>query len=131
MRVNLSWLTTDDLDLHIVTPNGEICYNNKSVEHEGVIGVLDIDANAGNNLVSNPQENINFDVMPKGKHTIFVNFYADREGKSQVPFTIWIDNGDDSKIYDDFIKKSDGKKEIVYFQYENGISEFTLPNTSY
>ena len=63
LRVNLSWNTTDDLDLHINTEGGIINYQNKILEYQGVIGKLDVDANSGGNLVSNPQENINWEAM--------------------------------------------------------------------
>jgi hypothetical protein len=56
--------------LHIETPKGEVSYENKTVENKGVIASFDVDANAGNNLTSTPQENIVWDGKPSGKHTI-------------------------------------------------------------
>ncbi|MBK8192642.1 MAG: hypothetical protein IPK76_05390 [Lewinellaceae bacterium] len=70
IRVNLSWNTTDDLDLHVNIEGGKhINYQNKILEYNGSIGKLDVDANAGGTLVSNPQENVNWDVIPIGKHS--------------------------------------------------------------
>lgn len=125
LRVNLSWNTTDDLDLHIITPNGEIGYNtpNKTIEHKGVFGVLDIDKNAGGNIVSNPQENINFDALPIGLHKIYVHFYTQRE-KEEVPFIITIiPEFGEGRIYNKIAK---GKGSITYvasFEQKDGILE--------
>ena len=47
LSVNLSWNTTDDLDLHITTEGGKkIDYQNKILEYDGSIGKLDVDANS-------------------------------------------------------------------------------------
>ena len=87
LRINLSWNTTDDLDLHVQSDKGKINYSNDVLEEDGIIGKLDIDANAGtNNMLSNPQENISWDGIPKGKHIISVDFYTKRE-KSKVCWT--------------------------------------------
>jgi len=119
LRVNLSWNTTDDLDLHIVTPRGEVSYNNKTVENEGVIASLDVDANAGNNLTSTPQENIVWDGIPSGKHTIKVNFYSKNE-KDEIHFTLSIlSKFGDGRIYDKIIKNKGTTLTISEFEYED------------
>lgn len=127
LRINLSWNTTDDLDLHISTEGGKkIDYQNKILEYEGSIGKLDVDANASSTLVSNPQENVNWDVIPKGKHTVSVNFYRDREKRGRVPFTVFIENGDESRIYNSFVESTGLYKtrQIVEFELENGCLGF-------
>lgn len=126
LRVNLSWNTTDDLDLHIITPNGEIAYNtpNKTIEYKGVFGVLDIDKNAGGNIVSNPQENINFDSLPFGPHKIYVRFYTQRE-KNEVPFIITIiPEFGEGRIYSRTIKGKDSMVNVATFEQKNGVLEF-------
>lgn len=85
LRVNLSWYTTDDLDLHIITPEGTINYQNKK---QG-LGELDVDANAGGHLIANPQENVYWASMPQGEHTIVVNFFKSNE-KHEVKFDIFV-----------------------------------------
>ncbi len=124
LRINLTWNTTDDLDLHIVTPNGKVSYNNKIVEYEGVIGELDVDKNAGENIVSNPQENINFNSMPKGLHKIYVNFFSLRE-KNEIPFTITVipENGE-GRVFNTSIIGEKNNKNIATFEYKNGELEF-------
>ncbi|MCT7950796.1 hypothetical protein NG798_13425 [Ancylothrix sp. C2] len=126
-RVNLSWNTTDDLDLQISTEGGRIDYQNKTVEYQGIIGKLDIDANANENSVSNPQENVTWEQIPKGKHTVLVNFYKDREKKEKVAFTVFIDNGDDSRIYNSFVQFTGNNKtrRVVQFEFVNGEMHLT------
>lgn len=127
LRVNLSWNTTDDLDLHVNIEGGKhINYQNKILEYNGSIGKLDVDANAGGTLVSNPQENVNWDVIPIGKHSVSVNLFTDREKRNRVPFTVFVENGDESRIYNSFVESSGVNKtrKIVEFEFENGILVF-------
>ena len=121
LRVNLAWNTTDDLDLHVETPNGTISFNKKVVEYQGVIGELDVDKNAGSELVSNPQENINWDSMPLGKHKIWVNLYKSRE-KAKVPFTVTVlnENGE-GRIYNNYVEAGTAtNREVTSFEFING-----------
>jgi len=84
VRISLAWFNTDDLDLHLVHPDGKSCYfGNKS--HNG--GVLDVDKNAFGTLVSDPVENIAFastNKMANGTYKVIVNQFrvrdADNEG---------------------------------------------------
>lgn len=117
LRINLAWKTTDDLDLHIITPKGEIAYNNKIVENEGIIGQLDVDKNAGVDIVSNPQENINFSAMPSGEHTIYVHFYRKREF-NEVPFIVTIipENGE-GQLIDSVVAGEGNQVKIKTFSY--------------
>lgn len=124
LRINLTWNTTDDLDLYVQTPNGTISYKNKIVENQGIIGELDVDKNAGGNIVSNPQENINFNGMPLGEHKIYVNFFALRE-QNEVPFTITIiaENGE-GRIFNKSVVGKGTDIHITTLKYKNGELEF-------
>jgi hypothetical protein len=125
LRVNLSWNTTDDLDLHIITPNGEIAYNtpNRTLEYKGVFAILDVDKNAGTDIVSNPQENINFDALPFGLHKIYVKFYTQRE-KDEVPFIITIiPEFGEGRIYSRSIKGKGSIVDVAKFEQVNGVLE--------
>lgn len=128
LRVNLAWNTTDDLDLSIETPSGEIIsYQNKTVEYSGILGELDVDRNADFDITSTPQENINWDGFPKGLHRIFVNFYNMRE-KTTVPFTLSIiSQNSDSRVYNDFVEHTGISqcKEIATFELVNNEYVFT------
>lgn len=77
--------------------------------------------------MSNPQENIVWDVIPNGKHKVSVNLYSDREKKERIPFTVFIDNGENSRIYNSYVENNGVNKtrNIVSFEYLNGNLEFT------
>lgn len=78
VRFSLAWYNHDDLDLHALTPNGEIYYGRKHVAG----GHLDVDMNAGRGTTREPVENIvwaNVSDMPNGRYDIFVDQFAQRE----------------------------------------------------
>ena len=127
LRVNLSWNTTDDLDLHITSETGKtINFNNKVLEHNGSIGRLDVDANASEPIISNPQENVNWDIIPSGKHIVSVHFYRSREGSEKTPFTIFIENGDDSRLYNSYVESTgvNQTREVLEFELKDGVLIF-------
>jgi uncharacterized protein (TIGR02145 family) len=71
LQVSLSWNNSDDLDLHIVTPSGEIYYMNKTVGN----GELDLDANV--NCGGESNENIYFDgTLEDGLYLVWVDLYT-------------------------------------------------------
>jgi hypothetical protein len=134
LRIRLMWDTEDDLDLHILAPNGEIIhYNKKKVECDGVIGELDVDKNASEPFVTNPQENVYWSKMPKGKYVIKVHFYSSRQA-TKVDFTVLVipnDNNLDGRSYQDSVESTgiNQEKEIATFEYlsnENKINY--IPN---
>jgi hypothetical protein len=74
LRVSLSWFNTDDLDIHVIEPDGNhIYYVNKS-------GKLDVDMNAGGPTSREPVENITWaGRILDGNYQVSVNNYAQRE----------------------------------------------------
>ncbi len=130
LRVQLNWFTTDDLDLHIQTPNGEIYFGNKAITHNNITGHLDIDANAGQPFSSCPAENIYFDAMPEGKHEVFVNLYNNRENKDELNFTIQISPEIGvGKIFDSKFTNKE-KQLIAIFEYDKDSKELKFHKKS-
>jgi hypothetical protein len=69
LRFTLTWSSTTDLDLHVVTPTSiEIAYNNKT----GDSGELDVDNQSGG---TGAVENVFFTAPPAGSYTYFVRNY--------------------------------------------------------
>lgn len=74
LRVSLSWFNTDDLDIHVIEPNGNhVYFGNKS-------GKLDVDMNAGS-LVRDPVENVTWSDtnLRDGNYSVYVNNFHRRE----------------------------------------------------
>jgi len=128
LKVNLKWNTYDDLDLHVIDPDGvEIYYSSKEHRCQDVLGKLDIDANAGSSHTRTPQENIFWEDgknAPLGRYRVFVEYYAKKDTFAEVPFTVTVypDKGQ-SKVFTGIMYNAKDKRDIVVFDYsENGIS---------
>ncbi|WP_035054656.1 YfaP family protein [Andreprevotia chitinilytica] len=81
LRVVLSWSTNDtDLDLHVVSPDGQHCYYGNRVVKNG--GALDVDVTSGYGpeIYANPSP-------PPGRYLVYVNYYGGY-GRSQNDITI-------------------------------------------
>lgn len=93
LRCSLSWFNADDLDIHIIEPNGnQIFFSSRENRFTG--GKLDVDMNAGgrNNSVD-PVENItwpNKDMMLQGDYRLVINNYAKRSNEN-VGFTVEVE----------------------------------------
>lgn len=82
LRCSLEWFNYDDLDIHVVEPNGnEICYKNTN---SSTSGMLDVDMNAGGGGSRSAVENIvwtNHSKMKKGTYRVFIHQYKKCEDK--------------------------------------------------
>lgn len=79
MRVSLAWSNFDDLDLHLLLPDGDHVY---FAQKGGCTGraVLDVDMNAGGGQTREPVENVRWRTQPQdGHHRVVVHNYARRE----------------------------------------------------
>ncbi len=128
LKINLKWNTYDDLDLHVIDPDGvEIYYSAKEHRCQDVLGKLDIDANAGNSHTRTPQENIFWEDgknAPLGRYKVFVEYFSKKDTFAEVPFTVTVypDKGQ-SKVFTGIMYNAKDKRNIVDFDYtENGIS---------
>ncbi|MGB3495110.1 MAG: hypothetical protein WBA57_20445 [Elainellaceae cyanobacterium] len=90
IQVTLRWTTTDDLDLAVTDPSGEVvAYYNPSIPSGGQ---LDVDANAGcSGETNSPIENVFWPVSqaPQGSYTIAVNLFSRcTQNTGPIPFEI-------------------------------------------
>ena len=93
-QITLIWNTTDDLDLWVRCPGGQmIRYNSR----RNCSGFLDVDRNAGtSNVTTQPVENVTFEQgMPPGTYEVIVDPYAIRGPRAEVPFQLKIRRGED------------------------------------
>lgn len=129
LRINLQWNTIDDLDLHVIDPNGnEIFYGNKQAICQDKIGLLDIDANAGTyTTIPPPQENISWEEAPYGEYKIFVTLFTKRESIENIPFFIQILGYNSlGRVYSGALSFEKEKKEIASFSFlkNKGLDDF-------
>lgn len=74
VTISMLWQTSDDIDLHVITPTGnEIYYGNR--EADG--GYLDVDMQVSS-IVEEPVENIFFETALPGRYRVFIVNYSDR-----------------------------------------------------
>jgi hypothetical protein len=115
LRISLSWFNFDDLDLHVVTPQGvEIYYSHKRDLKTG--GTLDVDMNAGSGNTRNAVENIIFPDkhrMSNGKYQVRVKNFSQRE-LVDSGFDIQIEHdGDITDVHYDKSPKNHDTEAVV------------------
>lgn len=118
LRTSLSWFNYDDLDLHVVEPNGNKIYF--SSKRSNTSGCLDVDMNAGMLRSKTPVENIIWtdkNLMKEGTYKVLVHNFTLRE-KTNSGFAVQIEcNGE---VFDFEYKtnpKSDEYQLIAEFTY--------------
>lgn len=124
LRISLSWLNTDDLDIHVIEPNGnEIYYDSKDNKR----GKLDVDMNV-TRAVRDAVEHVSFTRPCNGKYTVMVNNFTKRESVD-VGFVIEVatDHETTTFTYD----KAVGGREtvnVVEFLYDGNEIELVTTN---
>lgn len=93
-RINLKWNTADDLDLHLILPDGsidsdqDIYYSHMYAEYNGGVCSLDHDAiptHAG----EYPQENIIWEqCLPDGQYRVVVKLFNKNSSLDSIPFSV-------------------------------------------
>ena len=86
MRVSLSWHNGDDLDIHVIEPDGNrICFHNKGTK-------LDVDMNAGGpKNDKDPVENVSWTSVRDGLYSVIINQYNQRSS-TDVGFELEVEN---------------------------------------
>ncbi len=112
ITVTLAWKTSDDLDLHLVEPDGTVVYYRNPQSQNGAD--LDIDMNAGGRKSQNPLENICYRrTPPNGKYKIMVKFFARKSRDPEIPYTIYVRNGSSEKYFTG-VHTSVGDMHLIY-----------------
>jgi len=135
LRCSLSWFNPDDLDIHLVEPDGcHIYYGNKNQVLNGI--TLDVDMNAGGiSSATTPVENITWAHKNKikgGIHKIYIHNYTKRS-TSNIGFNVEIEYEGNITSFHYSKAVPDGKQVVVAeFEYNknSGIKFInSLPST--
>jgi hypothetical protein len=127
LRISLDWHNFDDLDLHVIEPNGnEIWFRNP--RSDSSCGYLDIDENRSPNTRT-PVENIAFakgGKIQEGKYTAKVHNWSKRENVD-VGFTVQVACRDQSSNfnYDRAVRQDETIKAVAFnYSRKDGVTNF-------
>ncbi len=125
ITVTLGWQTEDDLDLHVITPDGSrIYYRNKTAQG----GTLDVDMNARESNISIPAvENIFFPDPENGHYKVYLRDFRDRTQNSSSHWMIKVKVGDAEHVFEGDINNSGTEQFVFEFDYGGHGTESTLP----
>jgi|GEM_PF-1795475 len=89
VQVSLMWSNRNDVDLHVVTPSGELI--NFAHRQSACRGTIDVDMNAERHS-DKPVENIFWPTgqAPHGTYKVYVHLYAVRGGPVPTPFQVYV-----------------------------------------
>ncbi|MBI9043541.1 MAG: hypothetical protein JEZ06_03595 [Anaerolineaceae bacterium] len=116
VQVTLQWDGLNDLDLHVIDPDGvDIFYGNSSSMSGGA---LDVDSNqgCGGNITEYPVENIfwEFGEAPEGEYQVIVHYFQQCESTEQVtPYEVIV-KVDGSKTVFIGVVEEIGQGEAIY-----------------
>lgn len=119
MRCSLHWFNYDDLDLHVVEPNGNEIYFGNKRGNSG--GTLDVDMNAGAGKSRDAVENVvwtNPGNLSKGRYKVYVHNFCKRES-IDVGFEFEIEiNGELHKFHYDKSVVDRSEVEVAYIDVD-------------
>lgn len=125
LRCSLSWYNTDDLDIHVLEPNGDrIMYNNKRSRSSGFLDV-DMNVNLGD-ASRDAVENITWtdkSKMYEGEYQVIVNNFTHREA-TDVGFDVELEfDGKTYSFHYDKMLRDSRSVDVVKFEFtrKNGI----------
>ncbi|MBW2164298.1 MAG: YfaP family protein, partial [Deltaproteobacteria bacterium] len=119
VEVALHWTNYNDLDLHVIDPQGEKIYYAHRTSASG--GELDVDANAGcaGHRTQNAWEHIVWvSNPPSGQYQVQVNYFAHCEGAPQEnSFEVTLRIDGDETVYTGSISTKGETVDVITFEY--------------
>ena len=112
ITVSLIWYNSDDIDLHVDTPHGQVYYGNRNCGG----GTLDVDANY-DIMMDMPVENIYFTTASEGTYTIWIEDFTDRND-GYASYMVRISVNGFTRVYEGHIDGSGTDIEIADFNYQ-------------
>jgi hypothetical protein len=127
-RINLKWNTEDDLDLHLILPNGtidtdsDVYYSHMRTDYQGGVCSLDHDA-IPDSPNENPQENIQWEnCIPDGTYRIAVKLFNKKSNNINIPFSVSIfsDRKAKTEVFNFIQANSKDIIEVTSLTFKNG-----------
>jgi hypothetical protein len=130
----LAWDYTDDLDFHMLEPNGGHIYYMNRRERSRCGGMLDVDANGADGIMKDPVENIFYAdrmMMKQGVYTLQVNNYCRRSSGQGFEVEIEFDGQIHHLVYEKALRDSErvAVAEIQYSHKDGFRIGTSLPST--
>jgi hypothetical protein len=116
IEIALIWKNRNDLDLHVVDPQGEEISFLRKTSASG--GWLDIDQNAAcSSTIDDPVEHVRWkaDVVPNGTFRVYVNHYSNCGAPDPTEFHVEVKNGNKVAPFDGIIRYGDAKVLVHSF----------------
>lgn len=116
VQFSLVWETISDLDIHVITPQGQRIFY--GARKSNCRGHLDVDANARNRkkFTTEPVENIRWlkGQPDSGRYTVIVHYYQRRGGHKEIEYEMMAKTGENV----DVVKKPiDFRDRIHVYRY--------------
>jgi len=118
VRISLIWNNRNDLDLHVINPQGQEIYYARRTDAHG--GMLDVDMNVSGETTK-PVENIFWmpGRAPQGRYQVFVRNYGFHErDRSPTPFRVEIKNGNQYSYFDGRVSGSGSSSDVQVPAFE-------------
>jgi Ca-activated chloride channel family protein len=128
IRVSLSWKNRNDLDLYVITPDGERIYYGNT--HDSTGGELDVDMNVSGESTE-PIENIFWQesAATVGTYRVIVqNFNFHGDGQNPTPFMVELKNGKSQQSFESQVNGvgNSSDVEVCSFQYSEDVQAQTF-----
>jgi uncharacterized protein YfaP (DUF2135 family) len=117
ITATLSWNSLDDIDLHLIEPDGTRIFFGNPRSRNG--GELDVDMNAeGRTDQDHPIENICYQgTPPLGKYKILVHFFNKKTSNVEIPYTLYVKVGNQIKNFKSVHTREKEMHQVYEFKY--------------
>ncbi len=119
VQISLIWNNFNDLDLHVITPTGQLIFFGSPFSR--CRGELDVDMNAGGRTSREPVENIYWprDYAPKGKYVVLVHHFARHGDADPTPFEVLVNVDGETKTFKGVLSHGQARVTIHEFERKN------------
>ena len=116
VQISLIWNNFNDLDLHVITPSGQLIFFGRPFS--SCRGELDVDMNAGGRNSREPVENVYWprDHAPQGKYIVLVHHFAPHGDPDPTPFEVLVNVDGETKTFKGVLSRGQPQMKIHEFE---------------